>query len=142
MLRVPARVRLVLDRRLVEVVAADGARVGADGPGPHSDGVPLLDLEALGAGRQRRGGGGGGGLGLALGVGGGGAGGALDVHGVGHGGGSYGFLGEGEREQGGEEEEEEMGGGEFLVFFPSPTESKVRRLFFGCSFLLRFFPSF
>ena len=37
---------LVLDARLVETVAADGARVGADVPRPHRHGIPLLDLES------------------------------------------------------------------------------------------------
>ena len=83
--RVARRVGLVLDGRLVQVVAADGARVGADGPGPHGDRVPLFHLEA-----GARGGGGGraaaaAGLGLALGVGGSGRGRAgLDFHGVAH----------------------------------------------------------
>lgn len=44
------RVGLVLDRGLVERVAADGAGVGANIPGPHGHRVPLLDLEA---GRRR-----------------------------------------------------------------------------------------
>jgi len=42
-------VGLVLDAWLVQVVAADGAGVGTDGPRPHGHGVPLLDLEALAA---------------------------------------------------------------------------------------------
>jgi hypothetical protein len=42
-------VGLVLDAGLVEVVAADGARVCADGPAPHRDRVPLFDLKALAA---------------------------------------------------------------------------------------------
>lgn len=44
--RLPRMTNLVLDGGLVEVVAADGARVGADVPGPHRHGIPLLDLEA------------------------------------------------------------------------------------------------
>lgn len=44
--RTDGSTHLVLDGGLVEVVAADGARVGADVPGPHRYGVPLLDLEA------------------------------------------------------------------------------------------------
>ena len=39
-------VGLILDGGLVEGVAADGAGVGANVPGPHGDRVPLLDLEA------------------------------------------------------------------------------------------------
>jgi len=35
------RVRLVLDAGLVQAVAADGARIGADGPRPHRHRVPL-----------------------------------------------------------------------------------------------------
>lgn len=130
--RVPARVRLVLDRRLVEVVAADGARVGADRPRPHRDGVPLFDLKALGASGQRCRGRGGG-LGFALGVGGGGGGsrGALDVHGVGHGW-RWKFLRfpggveSGERER--ESEREEMVAVSFPVF------SSPRRAECGASF--------
>ena len=41
---------LVLDGGLVEGVAADGAGIGANVPGPHGDRVPLLDLKA---GRRR-----------------------------------------------------------------------------------------
>ena len=44
------RVGLVLDGGLVEGVAADGAGIGANVPGPHGDRVPLLDLKA---GRRR-----------------------------------------------------------------------------------------
>jgi len=118
--RVPARVRLVLDRRLVEVVAADGARVGADRPRPHRDGVPLFDLKALGASGQRCRGRGGG-LGFALGVGGGGGGarGALDVHGVGHGW-RWKFLRFPGGVESGERERERArgdGGGEFSSLF-------------------------
>ena len=40
------RVGLVLDGGLVEGVAADGAGIGANVPGPHGDRVPLLDLKA------------------------------------------------------------------------------------------------
>ena len=39
-------VGLILDGGLVEGVAADGAGVGTNVPGPHGDRVPLLDLEA------------------------------------------------------------------------------------------------
>ena len=44
------RVGLILDGGLVEGVAADGAGVGTNVPGPHGDRVPLLDLKA---GRRR-----------------------------------------------------------------------------------------
>ncbi len=47
--RAHGHAHLVLDAGLVEVVAADGAGVGADGPAPHGNGAPLLDLEALAA---------------------------------------------------------------------------------------------
>lgn len=53
--RAPPRppARLVLYAGLVQVVAADGARVCADGPGPHGHGVPLLDLKPLACGARR-----------------------------------------------------------------------------------------
>jgi len=41
-------VRLALDAEVHDVVAADGAVVDHDVPGPERDGVPLLDIEALG----------------------------------------------------------------------------------------------
>jgi len=41
-------VRLTLDTEVHDVVAADGAVVHHDVPGPEGDGVPLLDVEALG----------------------------------------------------------------------------------------------
>lgn len=40
-------VGLVLDAGLVEIVAADGTGVGANGPRPHCHSIPLLDLEPL-----------------------------------------------------------------------------------------------
>ena len=38
---------LVLNAGLIQVVPADGACVGADGPRPHSHCIPLLDLKSL-----------------------------------------------------------------------------------------------
>ncbi len=48
MIWVSCWVGLVLYAGLVQVVSADCAGVCADGPGPHSHSIPLLDLEALG----------------------------------------------------------------------------------------------
>lgn len=38
---------LVLYAWFVQVVSTDGAGVGADGPGPHGNSIPLLHFEAL-----------------------------------------------------------------------------------------------
>jgi hypothetical protein len=73
---------LVLDGRFVQVVAANGARVRADGPRPHGHRVPLFDLKTWARAcpaRSR-------GLGLALGVRGGRRSRAgFHLHGVAHG---------------------------------------------------------
>ena len=41
------RADLILNAGLIQVVPADGACVGADGPGPHGHCIPLLDLKSL-----------------------------------------------------------------------------------------------
>jgi len=43
-------VGLIFYAGFIQVVSADGAGVGADGPGPHGDCIPLLHLEAFASG--------------------------------------------------------------------------------------------
>jgi len=44
---VPGRISLILDARLVKIVAADRACIRADGPAPHRYRAPLFDLESF-----------------------------------------------------------------------------------------------
>ena len=40
------RIGLVFDAGLIETVATNGARIGANIPTPHGDGVPFFDFKA------------------------------------------------------------------------------------------------